>query len=257
MKASPRLYVDEPLRHDQQITLSKEVSHYVMNVMRRRVGDELRLFNGGDGEWLAHITEAGKKVAVLRVDTQTRAFAQVPDLHLLFAPVKKSRSEFIVEKATELGVRVLRPVITARTTARPIRNERMVLICREAAEQTERLDHPQILPSATFEEALQGWDAERLLIFCDEAGENLEKPWGGENGRAHPMLQSLQDREKDAQKAAILIGPEGGFTPEERVMLRALPFVCPVTLGPRILRADTAALAAITLWQSVCGDWVK
>ncbi len=240
---------------DGQIALSGEASHYVMKVMRRRVGDDLRLFNGQDGEWRAQITEAGKKLATLIVGTQTRAFARVPDLWLLFAPVKKSRTEFIVEKATELGTAVLHPVITSRTTARALRDERMQMICREAAEQTERLDLPQILPPQPLQEALQNREADRPLIFCDEAGDNQEKPWGGTKGRARPMLEALREIGPGTQKGAVLIGPEGGFSPEERAMLRAQSCVYPVTLGPRILRSDTAVLAALSLWQSVCGDW--
>ncbi|PHS29108.1 MAG: 16S rRNA (uracil(1498)-N(3))-methyltransferase [Robiginitomaculum sp.] len=255
MKSPPRLFIDQPLAEDQEIKLDREASHYVVNVMRRRVGDPLRLFDGQSGEWLARLTQVGRKAVQVRTETQSRAFAMVPDLTLLFAPVKKSRSEFIVEKATELGVRTLQSVQTRRTIAKPLRDERLALIVREAAEQTERLDLPKILASAPLKEVLQNWDAERVLIFCDEAGEDADQPWGGEHGRALPMLESLQ-RDPPGQKAAILIGPEGGFTPEERASLRACAFVRPVTLGPRILRADTAAVAALSLWQAVGGDWI-
>jgi 16S rRNA (uracil1498-N3)-methyltransferase len=179
----------------------------------------------------------------------------VPDLCLLFAPVKKSRAEFIIEKATELGVRSLQSVQTQRTTARPLRDDRMTLIVREAAEQTERLDLPNICPTQSLAQVLEGWDEERVLFFCDEAGEDEDLPWGGKAGRAQPLLKALERRNTQA-KAAILIGPEGGFTPEERQSLRALDFVQPVTLGPRILRADTAVVAALTLWQAACGDWI-
>ncbi|MDQ7077643.1 MAG: 16S rRNA (uracil(1498)-N(3))-methyltransferase [Robiginitomaculum sp.] len=254
MKAPPRLYVDEPLCADLYVTLDREASHYVANVMRRRVGDPLRLFDGQSGEWLARITQVERKVVQVHIETQSRLFVPVPDLLLLFAPVKKSRSEFIIEKATELGVRALQSVQTRRTTARPLRDERMALIVREAAEQTERLDLPQIMAPASLEDVLENWDGERTLIFCDEAGEDADQPWGGEHGRALPMLESLTTN-PPGLKGAILIGPEGGFTPEERETLRACAFVRPVTLGPRILRADTAAVAALSLWQAINGDW--
>ena len=255
MKAPPRLFIDERLAKDQEIKLDREASHYVANVMRRRVGDPLRLFDGKSGEWLARLTQIGRKAVQVHIETQSRLFATVPDVWLLFAPVKKSRCEFMVEKATELGVRTLQSVQTRRTIAKPLRDERMALIVREAAEQTERLDLPTLLPSASLEAVLQNWDAERVLIFCDEAGEDVDQPWGGEHGRALPMLESLKTN-PPGQKAAILIGPEGGFTPEERENLRACAFVRPVTLGPRILRADTAAVAALSLWQAACGDWI-
>jgi 16S rRNA (uracil1498-N3)-methyltransferase len=256
MKASPRLYIDQPLAEGQELPLSREASHYVASVMRRRVGDELRLFNGRDGEWLSHIIRVDRKAVQVRIAAQTRPFADVPDLHLLFAPVKKARNEFIFEKATELGARAVQMVQTRRTTARPLREERMALIVREAAEQTERLDLPTIMAHKPLEMVLRDWDADRQLIFCDEAGGDVQAPWGGAKGRALPMLEALRQQGQGAQKAAILIGPEGGFAPEERDRLRALDFVLPVTLGPRILRADTAALSAMSLWQSVCGDWI-
>ncbi|PHS26677.1 MAG: 16S rRNA (uracil(1498)-N(3))-methyltransferase [Robiginitomaculum sp.] len=256
MKAPPRLYVDDPLSADMDLSLSREAAHYVSSVMRRRVGDPLRLFDGQSGEWLARITKAERKSVQVHIETQSRPFVPVPDLCLLFAPVKKSRSEFIIEKATELGVRSLQSVQTQRTTARPLRDDRMALIVREAAEQTERLDLPDIFPPQSLAQVLEGWDEERVLFFCDEAGEDEDQPWGGKAGRAQPMLKALERRNAQA-KAAILIGPEGGFTPEERQSLRALNFVQPVTLGPRILRADTAALAALSLWQAACGDWIS
>ncbi len=255
MKAAPRLYVDEPLCVDQNITLDRDAAHYVTSVMRRRVGDDMRLFNGRDGEWTAQVTTLDRKAASLTVTTQTRTFSNVPDLHLLYAPVKKNRSEFIVEKATELGVRAMLSIQTERTNARPLRHDRMVLIAREAAEQTERLDVPHIGTHTPLKTVLEDWDESRALYFCDEAGDSGEQPWGGSKGRARPMLDVLDGHQASQRKAAILIGPEGGFSTQERAFLRSHAFVHPVTLGPRILRADTAALAALTLWQSVLGDW--
>ena len=215
----------------------------------------MRLFNGRDGEWLARIMVMERKAAQVQIYAQTRPFAPVPDVWLLFAPVKKARSAFIVEKATELGVRKIQGMITRRTTARPLRPDRMARIAIEAAEQTGRLDVPQIVPELHLQAALKTWDETRLLIYCDEAGDDGARPWGGAAGRARPMLEALQAMGEAPGKAAILIGPEGGFAPQERAHLRGLDFVLPVTLGPRILRADTAAIAALSLWQSVCGDW--
>ncbi len=255
MKAPPRLYVDEPLASGQSIALAREAAHYLGHVMRRRIGDKVRLFNGRDGEWLARIMTTGRNAMQVRLEAQTRAFAPVPDIWLLFAPVKKTRSAFITEKATELGACAMGQVITARTTARPLHADRMARIAIEAAEQTERLDVPSLLPAQKLAETLQNWDANRLLIYCDEAGDDMAQPWGGASGRARPMLEALQGLGKAGEKAALLIGPEGGFSTEERAHLRRLEFVCPVSLGPRILRADSAAIAALSLWQAVCGDW--
>ncbi len=255
MKAPPRLYVENLPKEGESLTLPREAAHYVATVMRRRVGDDLRLFDGVNGEWMARISHVERKDVRLVIGPQSRAFAAVPDLILLFAPVKKTRAEFIVEKATELGARALAQVQTARTNARPLRYERMELIAREAAEQTERLDLPQILAHTPLDEVLKTWDEGRPLIFCDEAGDEDDAPWGGASGRALPMASALQKAGCAGQKAAILIGPEGGFTPDERRDLRARDNVLAVSLGPRILRADTAALAALTLWQAHCGDW--
>ena len=255
MKPAPRLYVDDPLAAGLRLSLSREAAHYLGHVMRRRAGDDVRLFNGRDGEWRGRIAGVDRKAMQVELLEQTRPFAPVPDVWLLFAPVKKARSEFMTEKATELGVRAMGQVMTARTTARPLRPERAARIAVEAAEQTERLDLPDLMAVQKLEDALRGWDAQRLLVYGDEAGDDAAKPWGGPAGRARPMLEALQALDEPPQKAAILIGPEGGFSPAERALLRAQGFVLPVSLGPRILRADTAAIAALSLWQAVCGDW--
>ncbi|MEE2565998.1 16S rRNA (uracil(1498)-N(3))-methyltransferase [Hyphobacterium marinum] len=262
----PRLHVVDTLGPRKRIALDRDATHYLVSVMRRAAGDSVRLFNGRDGEWEAVVTAASRKSAELECRTQRREQSFPPDVELLFAPVKKARTDFIVEKATELGARSIRPVITARTIADRVRTDRLSALAREAAEQTERLDLPVIAEAEKLDRVLDGW-GERTLIFCDEAGD------------ARPMLEVVQELAHPTptlpsrggglalspspsgegrgggQGVSILIGPEGGFAPEERERIRAVPKAIPVTLGPRILRADTAAAAALTLWQAVCGDW--
>jgi 16S rRNA (uracil1498-N3)-methyltransferase len=176
-----------------------------------------------------------------------------PDLDLLFAPVKRHATDLIVEKATELGVRRVRPVVTQRTIAETVRVDRLESIAREAAEQTERFDAPEIFDATTLPKSLDSWDASRPLIYADESGDEADKAWGGDAGRAHPIGEAVAAIK--AERLALLIGPEGGFTPEERRMLRGLPYVVPVSLGPRILRAETAVIAALSVIQSAWGDW--
>jgi len=255
MSATPRVFVDEDLRAGAEIALDKGTSHYLISVLRLSTGAELRIFNGRGGEWRARLSKAGRKSAAITLEAQTREQLAAPDLHLLFAPVKKARTDFIVEKATELGVRVLQPVMTQRTQSERVRVERLSALAREAAEQTERLDLPDVRQPATLKWLLDGWDPARRLMFCDEAGDAAEAPWGGETGRARPIREALADAAPSRGGWAILIGPEGGFAPEERDRLRSEAFCLPVTLGPRILRADTAAAAALSVWQSMLGDW--
>ena len=249
----PRLYLDTPLAAGAQIALDKADAHYLINVMRRKPGDRVRLFNGREGEWRAEVSAADRKGGVLTVTEALRQQTASPDLWLLFAPVKKAKTDLIVEKAVELGVSVLQPVSTRRTIADRIKAERFEAIAKEAAEQTERLDLPEIRPLSPLDRALQDWPAGRLLYFADEAGDDPDAAWGGETGRARPMGAQLAA--DGPGPGAVLTGPEGGFSPEEGDRLRALAFVRPVSLGPRILRAETAVIAALTLWQSHCGDW--
>lgn len=249
-----RLHVSQDLRLGAEIVLDFDQGRYLTLVMRQGVGDAVLLFNGRDGEWRAIIVEAAKKVCRLRLEQRTREQVAPPALDLIIALVKRARLEAIIEKATELGVGRIRLVITRRTQADHTNLGRLQAIAAEAAEQTGRLDAPQILPPEKLERMLTAWDSGRRLMFCDEAGDDPEAEWGGEAGRALPVLDVLSGS-AIGDPWAILIGPEGGFAPEERQTLRQSPFVAPVTLGPRILRADTAALAALTLWQAALGDW--
>ncbi|HEY5290393.1 MAG TPA: 16S rRNA (uracil(1498)-N(3))-methyltransferase [Caulobacteraceae bacterium] len=236
-----RLFVNGDLRDGGSVETSPEQAHYLAHVMRLREGEDLRVFNGRDGEWLtraAKISKGGARLALVR---RERAQIFGPDLDLMIALVKRPRLETIVEKAAELGARQVRPVTTARSNPGRANIARLAAIAVEAAEQTGRLDVPEILPEARLVDALADWLNGRRLMFCDEAGE------------AAPALHALAHA--DPGPWAILIGPEGGFTPEERAAARAVPGAMPVSLGPRILRADTAAIAALALWQATLGDW--
>lgn len=235
-----RLHVPQPLAPDAAVLPTLDQSRYLTQVMRLKIGDGLLVFNGVDGEWRCVIAEVLKKGVVLRTEAQTRPQSTGPDVQLLIAVVKKSALEFAVEKAVELGVRRVGLVITHRTQTPHVRMDRLDAIAIEAAEQTGRLDVPMIDEPVKLAEVLDGWEAGRRLMFCDETG--------GEP--AGPELRTAGEA-----PWAILIGPEGGFSPEERERLRALPFTTAVSLGPRILRADTAAIAALTLWQAAVGDW--
>ena len=235
-----RLYVDAALGENAIVELPKDQTHYLRNVLRKSEGDAVRLFNGDSGEWRAEITSVSKRSAALIVKELLRAPKLSPDIILCFAPVRKHRTAFIIEKATELGVRTLQPVITARTQFPKFNVEKANLQAIEAAEQTERLDIPAITQPQKLEVILEEWSPDRSLIFADEAGD------------AFPALNALNTLQGSS---AILIGPEGGFTPQERELLSSKTFVRSVSLGPRILRADTAALSLLTLWQAVQGDW--
>ncbi len=221
------------------LVFDKAQSHYLARVLRRKIDDQVRLFNGRDGEYLATISQTSKQKLTLSVDEQTRPFKPAPDIWLLFAPIKPKRNVFSVEKATELGAALIQPVITARTTAK-INMDKMQAHTIEAAEQTERLDLPCLGEPQKLADLLADWDETRTLIFADEAGD------------AKPAAKTLA---KIKAPAAILIGPEGGFTEAERQTLRAKFYCTPISLGPRILRADTAAAATLALWQAVSGDW--
>lgn len=241
-----RLFVEWPLAAGAVVAATPEQAHYLAHVMRVRPGAALLLFNGRDGEWLAHVVDVTRRAVRLAVASCVRPQIEAPDLDLIVAVVKRPRLETIVEKAAELGARRVLPVLTARTNAGHANPARLTAIAIEAAEQTGRLDAPVILPEARLADVLAAWPPagapdHRRLMFCDEAGDAASAcdALGGQAGGAW----------------AILIGPEGGFTPAERAAARAIPGAVPVNLGPRILRADTAAIAALTLWQSTLGDW--
>jgi 16S rRNA (uracil1498-N3)-methyltransferase len=236
-----RLFVPHPLLADAAFPLDDGQSRYLTQVMRKAVGDEVLVFNGADGEWRCAIDQVGKRFVVLKVRALERPQAPGPDLVLIVALVKRGRLETIVEKAAELGAAAVWPVITERTNAERLREDRLQTIATEAAEQTGRLDVPQIAAPRKLDKLLSAWEPGRRLLFCDEAGD------------AKPVLEALAGG--TAGPWAILIGPEGGFSPAERAKLRALDYATPATLGPRILRADTAAISAMTLWQAAMGDW--
>ena len=255
MATIPRLYIDAPLAASGVIALDDEQSNYLLRVLRLEEGAPVRVFNARDGEWSATVKKASAKRAEVTLTGQTRPqTAQIrPLLTLLFAPVKKDQTDLILEKATELGAARMVPVLTERTQTRTVRTDRFRKIALEAAEQTERLDLPEIVEAASLDASLDALPEGMAVIFCDEAGDEAEAPWGGEAGRARPMLEVLEGLK--GRPAAILTGPEGGFSAAERAFLRGRTETYPVSLGPRILRAETAAISAMTLWQAVCGDW--
>lgn len=234
-----RLFIDHPLLPGQPVPLDPAQAHYLSGVMRLRAGDGVIVFNGRDGEWSALLDQAGKRGGQLTVTAQTGEQRDPPDLWLIFAPIKKARTDFIVEKATELGAARILPVQTDFTNSERIRQDRLQAHAVEAAEQCGGTHVPEVAALQSLSAMLSGWDFARRILWADEAlagpAETLaglpSGPW------------------------AILIGPEGGFSEAERSVLSALDFVHRISLGPRILRADTAAVAAITLWQAAKGDW--
>jgi 16S rRNA (uracil1498-N3)-methyltransferase len=236
-----RLHVPDDLAAGAVVTPAPDQGRYLVTVMRLAIGAEVLLFNGRDGEWRATLVEAGKRVCRLTVGARMRPQDDGPDLDLVIALVKRARLETIVEKAAELGARRVRLAVTRRTNADHTNVARLQAIATEAAEQTGRLDVPEVVAPEKLDRMLDGWDPGRRLVFCDEGG------------GVPPALTALGGL--PSGPAAVLIGPEGGFAPEEGERLRALPFVTAVSLGPRILRADTAAIAALTLWQAALGDW--
>ncbi len=238
MDAKIRLYVDQPLAPGQAVRLSPDQAHYLTGVMRLTAGAAILIFNGRDGEWRATLAEAGKRGAIALPDTQTRPLHLPPDLWLLFAPIKKARTDFIVEKAVELGAARILPVQTRHTNSERIRQDRLQAHAIEAAEQCGATYVPGVTDLQHLDKLLAKWPDDRRLYWCDETAI-------GQPATLTPATGP----------AAILIGPEGGFSAEEAARLRGKANVIPLSLGPRILRADTAAVAALTLWQAACGDW--
>jgi 16S rRNA (uracil1498-N3)-methyltransferase len=295
-----RLYVEAPLGEGARVEPSPPQAHYLLHVMRAREGDRVSLFNGHDGEWLARLVEVTKRACALACERRTQEQSDTPDLWLCFAPIKKTPADYVVQKATELGVRALQPVITRRTIVARVNLERVRANAIEAAEQSGRLTIPEIREPLALEKMLSTWPDNRRLVFCDEAGDappiaealmmHLPPPLagggkfervsaknlgeGGGDGSPSPKPHSLRelgsppparggrsdqieagDYARVSTPFSILTGPEGGFDPAERDAIRACAFVAPVSLGPRILRADTAALAALAIWQGLRGDW--
>lgn len=238
-----RLYVDHPLSEGQSVAVSRDHANYLFNVMRLGVGAEVALFNGADGEWRAEVAVAGKRGGVLVCSAMSAPQMMPPDLWLLFAPIKKARTDFIVEKAAELGVGRICPVRTEYTNAERMRQDKLQAHAMEAAEQCGGTFVPPVDEIRPLAKVLEEWDASRALVFADEGEAGLS------SGPRRALLAGAP------APAAILVGPEGGFSEAEREMLRGLPFVTTISLGPRILRADTAAVAALTLWQQAMGDW--
>lgn len=237
--AKIRLCVDQPLGEGQSLPLSEAQAHYLFGVMREGVGTRVLVFNGRDGEWLAEVTEAGKRKGTLLCVEQTRAQTTPADLWLLFAPVKKARTDMIVEKAVELGAARLVPVATDYTNSERLRRDKAEAHVREAAEQCGALSLPGVAEMVPLARLLADWSADRRILWADESA---------------PAGATIAALSGDGPWA-ILTGPEGGFSEAERARLRSLPFVVPVSLGPRILRAETAAIAAMVLWQAHLGDW--
>ena len=238
-EAKIRLYVDQPLGAGQAVAVNADQANYLFNVMRLGKGAPVGLFNGRDGEWLALVEQAGKRGGILICDRQTAPLRLPPDLWLIFAPIKKARTDFIVEKAVELGAARILPVQTRHTNSERIRQDRLQAHALEAAEQCGATFVPEVADLISLDKLLASFPADRKLLWCDEAMVGQAPALSGARGQAW----------------AILIGPEGGFSADEQARLRALPQVVPLALGPRILRADTAAVAALTLWQAALGDW--
>jgi 16S rRNA (uracil1498-N3)-methyltransferase len=239
-KISIRLFVTAPLVPGAAVELGQEQAHYLKHVMRLSEGDAVALFNGSEGEFRARIGSFGKRAAHLIVEEQTRPQLPEPDLWLVFAPIKRARIDYLVEKATELGAGALVPVITRHTHVERLNLDRLRAHAIEAAEQSERLTVPRIDEPRALDEVIAGWDASRRVMLCDESG------------TAPPAAAALAGL--SAAAWAVLVGPEGGFAETELDALRKLPFVSAVSLGPRILRADTAALAGLAVLQALRGD---
>ncbi|MDP2205921.1 MAG: 16S rRNA (uracil(1498)-N(3))-methyltransferase [Alphaproteobacteria bacterium] len=238
-----RLFVPQEQPAAAQLCeLSERQAHYLRNVMRCAVGDRLRVFDGTSGEWLAEIKEVSKKKALISFVEQIREQVNSPDIYVLASPVKKEAFDFMIEKASELGAKAFQPIACARTVIQRVNEDRLQALAVESAEQCERLDVMRILPLKTLKDFLNSMPLDKKLIFCIE------------RTQAPMILPRLQEAETKLP-LAVLIGPEGGFTPEEAEMVAAMPQAIPVSLGPRILRAETALAAALTCVQATIGDW--
>jgi 16S rRNA (uracil1498-N3)-methyltransferase len=236
-----RLFVKSRLGRKAEVELEPAQAHYLINVLRCKTGDQVLLFNGEDGEWRGAVSGVTKRQASLVVAEQTRPQSEGPDLHYLFAPLKRGRLDYMAQKATEMGASLLKPVITRRTVAERVNTDRLKANAVEAAEQCGLLRVPEVRAPEKLSCVLDAWDPARVLVFADEAAP-LASPLEVLSAARHRPL-------------AVLIGPEGGFETEERALLLDQPFVVPISLGPRVMRADTAAVAALALVNVVLGDW--
>ena len=242
VRPEARIHVGDALGEGAEIRLDEREAHHLRDVLRLEEGDGVAVFNGSDGEWDATIVGIGRRGAKLIVGERLREQSAGPDLWLVFAPLKRARIDALVEKATELGVSMLQPVETQHTAVERVNLDRLGTIATEAAEQCERLTVPRVQPPVPLEKLMADWLPQRLLLLCAEAG------------AARPIAEALLPHRGPARPWAVMIGPEGGFARSELDALVKLPFVMPVGLGPRILRADTAALAALACWQAILGD---
>ncbi len=253
-----RLFVDQPLGLEQRVRLSPEQAHYLFTVMRLLPGNHVALFNGRSGEWVAVLEREGRRGAVALPLAQSLPHHAPPDLWLLFPPLRKARLEFLVEKAVELGVSRLVAVKTDRARSDQVNVSRLATIAIEAAEQCGATVVPEIAEIAPLADLLRSWPQERALLWADEAlaqmrAQTLKRGKETPDGSPHAQGKLALP----APPVAVLVGPEGGFSEGERALLLSLPQVVPLALGPRILRAETAALAALVLWQAHCGDWAQ
>ena len=239
--AAPRLFLRAPLAADARVELDRDQMNYLVNVLRLRDHADILVFNGSDGEWHAKLASIGRRVWALDIATQARPQTPAPDLRYLFAPLKQARLDYMIQKAVEMGAGRLTPVITRHTQITRVNRDRVEANAIEAAEQCGILSIPKIDDPLALPSLLDGWDSARRIIFCDEG-----------DGRTDPV--ALLSR-LPPSPLAVLVGPEGGFAEDERQTLRALPFVTAIPLGPRILRADTAAVAAFVVVQAILGDW--
>ena len=240
--SAPRLYVDHAIEAGVALPLDKTQQNYLYNVLRLSEGSAVLIFNGRDGEWQSRLAAAGRRHSSLVPEVRVRPQSAPGQLHYLFAPLKHARLDYMVQKAVEMGASALRPVITRRTQASRVNLDRMRANAIEAAEQCGILALPEVRDVQPLAAALADWPADRVLVFCDEDA----------SGDAIAPLLALAGK---TAPVAVLIGPEGGFEPEERAALLALPATVRISLGPRVLRADTAAVAALTLVQALIGDW--
>lgn len=243
-KSNIRLFVSDRLASQAVFALSEPQSHYLVNVMKVKIGEKISVFNPDDGEFCAEIVNISKKSVSLLILSQNRPCHPVPDVWLLFAPLKKDKTDFVIQKATELGCAKIIPVVTKFCITDKTRTERFKAQAIEAAEQSKRIDIPTIEEATPLVKLLSRWDKNRILFFMDESG-------GGNS-----VFSVFSDAKKqNISSVAILVGPEGGFSDDELNMLRGLSFAKPVSLGPRILRAETAVAAALSCWQAISGDW--